>query len=268
MIIRQLLIYLLLVLPAWCEKVEETCSTKLSVVAFELQNGDREFTIEGGKRTLRASTSSVLEGVDYKGSRQLRLFRGSDDASIVASVRLPESSEETIVILLPGKTDGTYRALAVRASLKDFPRSSRLLYNLSTTSVRGQLGGMPFNLGSKANTYFMAEKGRVCLIKKRSSEMKALDAQPVRLEYQVADDWRILANTRWFHTPRQRHLIFVYYDGKSKNLILRGVTDTLRTEDDPAVLEKDDEKAPVGRKNIIKGHPILGGDDPEQADQK
>jgi len=190
---------------------------------------------------VRVSSNTLLPPIKYNGSRTLELMLPEIQAQkgksttyhTVARVKLLRGCKRTIVLLIPKKSNSslTYQAIAINGELKNFKAGSRKFINLSDFSIRGELGSIPFKRGSKKNLRFLCKAQTIKEIPQLDANAQVLASQPVILEYFGSQKkWNTLTSTRWFHTPTQRHLIFVYFDTKRRNLILRGISDTLSSD--------------------------------------
>lgn len=217
----------------------EDISTSLQVVSVNPLPGDEtvylmpEDTTETQKQLqIKVSSTSIPKPVDYKGGRKIILSTRQEDKDYqaAASVELPESCKQTIIVLFPAPEDAKlpYVAMAVDGSLSSFKAGTRLIVNMSTHVLRGEIGRQPFTRGDSDNLTFECDPGKSVNVPVLDPNAKALASQPVILEYKEKEEdktWKVLSSSRWFHTPDQRHLILVYDNEKSKAMSLRGLTD-------------------------------------------
>lgn len=217
----------------------------------EMQTPDKQAQV-------RASSSTLLPPVNYKGPSRLTLLIHTQEKGFqpVASAVLPSGSERTIVVLIPADEDSKmpFRALAMSGDLKNFKAGTRRLINLSNIPLRGEMGANPFKRGDAKNVRFVCKPQSSTDIPVLDAGAKVLASHPVILEYYGANKkWNILSSTRWFHTPTQRHLLFAFYEPKRKNLVLRGVSDTVAadTRDIAANRASDGEEDPEKREKRL-----------------
>ena len=55
-----------------------------------------------------------------------------------------------------------------------------------------------------------------------------MDSHYMKMEFAEsagAQNWQRLRESRWHHTPEQRHLIVLYYSQKASKIAIRGITD-------------------------------------------
>jgi len=262
---------------------DEQIQTLLQVISFKPVGGDNSFFLSTSpmkspekQAKVRVSSNTLLPPIQYKGPRTLSLMlldetnqknKGEKKAyRPMARVTLPRNCKRTIVLLIPGNKESKlpYRAIAMDGELKNFKAGSRRFINLSNFPVRGELGAIPFKRGSKKNLRFHCKAQQIKDIPQLDPSARVLASQPVILEYFGSQKkWNTLTSTRWFHTPTQRHLIFVYFDSQRRNLILRGISDTVAADTrdlpgnriDPSSEEKEnsDEQKKERRKRKEKG---------------
>ncbi len=254
------------------QAADEEVTTALQVVSFKPVGGGNFFYLQSKlmkspekQVKVRVSSNTLLPSIKYRGPRLLTLMSHLGDAGYqaVARVNLSTTHRRTIVVLFPSKKGSKlpFRAVAMNADLKGFKAGSRRLINLSKFPLRGEMGAKPFKRGSSKNVKFLCQPNKMVDVPVLDPNARVLASHPVILEYYGAQKkWNILSTSRWFHTPTQRHLIFVFYDAQRKNLILRGITDTVaadhrniegnRVEDSE---EKDDEAEKARRKKKAKG---------------
>lgn len=239
--------------------------TALQVVSFQKLGENNRFywkteVMESPDKQpqVKVSSNTLLPPVKYKGPSTLTLMLHIEGKGYqpVASVNLPASSSRTIVVLIPKlKTTAlSFRAIAMRGDLKNFKAGTRRLVNLSNIPLRGEMGANPFKRGAANNVRFGCRSQGMVDVPVLNANAKPLASQPVILEYYGADKkWRILSSTRWFHTPTQRHLIFVFHDPARKNLILRGISDTVAADTrDIAANKASEDEDPEERKKRLE----------------
>lgn len=179
------------------------------------------------------SSSTLLPPVEYQGPKMLTLMlhQGEEKGyQPVAKVNLPASAKQTIVVLIPTPKGSKLplRAIAMNAGLKSFKPGSRRVINLSKAPIRGEMGAKPFTRGGKKNVRFLCKPNKIVDVPALNNHAKVWASHPVILEYHGAHNkWHVLSSSRWFHTPSQRHLVFVYYDTVRSNIILRGISDSI-----------------------------------------
>lgn len=246
-------------------RAQDEVQKLLQVVSFKPVGGENAFfwqTEEMKKPDkqpqVRVSSNTLLDPVKYKGPRKLTLmlYTGESGYQPVAQVALPELGKRAIVVLLPSATESKlpYRAIAMNGDTDKFKPGTRRLLNLSNTLIRGEMGAKPFRRGDSKNIRFVCKPQKIVEVPVLNPKAKVLASQPAVLEYLSSKKkWNMLSSTRWFHTPTQRHLIFVYYDGARKNLILRGVSDTVAadTRDIAANRMSKEKEDPEARKARI-----------------
>lgn len=178
------------------------------------------------------SASTLLPPVKYQGPRKLTLMVDQGGYKPIAEVNLPASCKRTIVVLVPNPAGAAlpFFALAMNADPEFFQLGSRRLINLSKAPIRGEVGPQPFITGSKKNRRFLCKPGKIIDVPALDKNAKAWTGYPVILEYYANDKWNILSSSRWFHTPTQRHLVFVYYDTVRKGVMLRGISDSANSQ--------------------------------------
>ena len=113
----------------------------------------------------------------------------------VAKVTLPEGIRSAIILLHRAADDDApkFQSIVIDADTKKFPKGSRCLANTSNTSIRGVLGKMPLQRG---------------------------------IEFEHPENgWLPIAQTRWFHTPKIRHIMVVYRTPNSNRIRLHGILD-------------------------------------------
>lgn len=146
----------------------------------------------------------------------------------VAKVNLPASCKRTIVVLIPNPAEAElpFSALAMDADPLVFKLGTRRLINLSKAPIRGEIGAQPFVRGSDKNGRFVCQPGKIIDVPALDKNAKAWTSYPIILEYYGFEKWNTLSSTRWFYTPTQRHLVFVYYDTVRNSVVLRGISDS------------------------------------------
>ena len=222
--------------------VDDQVRTELQIVSVTPLGGDRFFywkteQMRGPDQQpkVRISSSLFFKPVTYRGPTTLTLLshQGEDVYKPMAQVRLRKGSKRTIVILLP-PTEGTklpYRAIAMNGDLDKFKAATRRVVNLSQFPIRGEMGNKPFKRGDPNNVKFLCKPQEAIDAPVLNPDAKVFASQPIILEYYGAQEkWNVLSSTRWFHTPTQRHLVFVFFDTTRKNLILRGISDTVAAD--------------------------------------
>ncbi len=251
---------------------QDLVSKSLQVVSFKPVGGENRFFWNSGEKQkdadlpeIRVSSNTLLPPVDYRGPKTLTLMHRADGGELLpaARVNLPERGRRTIVVLLPAQKEAKlpYRALALNGDLDVFKAGTRKVLNLSSYPVRGEMGANPFQRGSSKNVRFVCQAQKMVTVPVLNSQAKVLASQPVILEYYGANKkWNTLSSTRWFHTPTQRHLIFVFFDANRRNLILRGISDTVAADTrdiaaNRAPKQKEDEDARKGQTEKKKSGP-------------
>ena len=221
----------------------ESVQTLLQVVSFKPVGGGNFFYVHNevmkspeDQPKVRVSSNTLLPPVKYKGLKVLTLMRhlGEDGYQAIAQVNLSGSRQRTIVILFPAKKGSKlpFRAMAINGDLKSFKVGTRRVINFSKFPLRGEMGANPFKRGSSENVRFVCKPNKIVDVPVLNSNAPMLASQPIILEYYGAQKkWNVLSSTRWFHTPTQRHIVFVFYDSQRRNLILRGITDTVAVDD-------------------------------------
>lgn len=236
----------------------------LQVVSFKKLGDDNSFywkteTMKGAEEQpqVRASSNTLLPPVKYKGPGVLTLMSHVTEKEYkpLVSVKLP-SSKRAIVILIPNAKDSDmpFKAIALSGDLRDFKAGTRKIINLSPVALRGQMGSLPFVRNSKKNVSFVCKSNGMSVVPVLDPNAAVLASQPVIIEYLNADKkWRTLSSTRWFHTPTQRHLVFVFYDGGRKNLSIRGISETVAADDrDIAANRMSEEEDPEAKERRMQ----------------
>lgn len=284
-------------------KAGDEVSTSVQIVSLYPLEGDETVYLkaEGEAETqkqlqIKVSSSRLPEPINYKGGRKITLStqRADDDYQAVASLELPETNKQTIIVLYPASMDSavTYLAKIIDASWSDFKPGTRRIINFSKHAIRGEIGSQPFTRGAENNLTFQCEPQETADVPVIDSDAKVLASHPVILEYRVdqnpektdigedpkegknsgnaieevidkatekkpsAEDedekaqetskneapkvvdpaeikneqWRVLSSTRWFYTPEQRHLVFVYDDEGRKATVVRGISQSEPTK--------------------------------------
>lgn len=270
---KKLLIIVGLSLTSLCHYVhsaDEKISCRISVVSFQRvsSNQSKLFCVDASsseKKEVRVSSTTVLEPIEYSGLSRFSLCRktGGDYAPL-ANVTLPDGISRAIVVLTPLKGKKLpYLATVVNGSLKKFPAGSRLFINMTPVAVRGERGEKPFTRGSKKNHRFVSKPRSKQYLSPLNPDAKALASQPVILEFQNKDhSWSQLMESRWFYTPTQRHVAFVYYDKAQNRLKLKSIRDTVKADlrdiaaNRPSTAKGVDDKDRKSTKREL--HPIHG----------
>lgn len=174
------------------------------------------------------SASTLLPPVKYQGPRMLTLMVDQGGYKPIAKVKLPASCKRTIVVLVPNPAEAElpFAAIAMDADPEVFKLGSRRVINLSKVPIRGEIGAQPFVRGGQKNERFLCPPGKITDVPALDVNAKAWTNYPIILEYYGYDKWNILSSSRWFYTPSQRHLVFVYYDTERKSVVLRGISDS------------------------------------------
>jgi hypothetical protein len=232
----------ILILSSVSNAASNNVKRLLQVVSFKPIGGDNSLYWQTDKKKdpakedkVRVSSSTLLTAVEYEGPKSFTLMSkdSGSEYRAVANVQIPAQGKRVIVILFPASKDSQldYKAVAINGDENVFKAGTRNLFNLSKLPVRGELGAKPFRRGDSKNVRFTCNPQKVVEVPVLDENAKVLASQPVVMEYYGSNKkWNVLSSTRWFHTPTQRHLVFIYVDGERNNMILRGVSDTVAAD--------------------------------------
>lgn len=213
------------ILSAAGEKAEQI-TTKISVVTFVSLGDDynlhwkesAESAQSGGR--VWASASSVLSPVKYHGPRVLTLGRPKtigDEAvfDAFATVSLPQGSQVVIALLPKYKSDKSsakYSAIALNLDESKIATGSRYLINLTKVSIRGILGGVPFDSTDKDNRKFDIAPAKGIVLPPYDKNAAALTGNHVVMQFQslLTKEWEPMVSKRWFYLPKGKEIVFIY----------------------------------------------------------
>lgn len=191
---------------------------------------------EGIKKSERIpitlSSARLAPKTSYKGPREFFIFESavaSPEEEPTAKVTLPEGIHSAIILLYPtDEEDATtkFQSIAIDADAKTFPKGSRCFANTTNTSIRGELGKMPFQRGNENNIVFTCESGKTSVVPALDLNSAKHRGHPVILEFEHPENgWLPIAQTRWFHTPEIRHIMVVHRAQNSDRIQLHGILD-------------------------------------------
>ena len=198
------------------------------VIAFSLVPGLERLYFGKDKELLRLPTRNFSQSFKYNGSIPMIFFKkdkGTEEEDIytpVASIRIPESCKEAILVFLStsrkvaASTGKRFQILFIDGSQTQFPAGGRHFINLSSSNVMISIGEQKIQVRPKDSKTFLPasktlEAGRV----------------PVQVFFSQNNQWQLLSSTRWSMDPRVNTLVFIFEDPIRKRLSLRGITNRL-----------------------------------------
>lgn len=240
---------------ASAQEQSEYIKTKVSIVGHNLDKKHSAFYIGSKRVRVGVSYTIVNKPVSYEGSVNLGIYDRHtveyDDEGKelppITSCRLPQNQKEVILLIL-GQGKGNkkvYKTYPIPASLNKFPVGSKILINLTSVPIRGQIGKAPYKLNKPENIYFKlpAASKKKGLSTKYLEPMKGTrnEAFAVKLEYKDGDKWKNLKQTRWFETSFFRKIMFFFPTEDGKRVVMKNVSHKDRSKDEQ--YRSDDQEA-------------------------
>ena len=182
-------------------------------------------------KAVDVATANMLHGGSYHGRKTVVLSENKEGTKIVGKFELKSTNRSTLVLLVPQSTaeNYRYRCFTLSGDEQKMPRGSRFFINLSKVSVRGEWGKIPFERGSDANKRFVVAPLKTKIVSALDSNSVDQESQAAYMEFEYRGGWRPLFASRWFHTPTDRHFVFIIPGERSGKPRIKVVSEDMRS---------------------------------------
>ncbi|MBK1834254.1 hypothetical protein [Roseibacillus ishigakijimensis] len=139
-----------------------------------------------------------------------------DDKLVVGKTALPDNTQSVILILLPAKSEGggqKFHLLPIPDSLRDFPKGSFTVINLSPADLRITLEKSGFEIGSM----------KAKLIE--DPPVNARNASAMTAWSNVGGEWEKFSSSSWAHPGGKREIQIAYMNPRNQRLDIKGIKD-------------------------------------------
>lgn len=185
----------------WCDPQQE---------APALVHADPENTLQPlALAALRIQPPVLL----YPREGTIRLFH-ADDRSAACTVKIPSAVRRALMLLMPGETRRSLRAVLVDDAPGRVPDAGACVVNLSKVHIRLALGE------HRALIAPGADHPLAC-----PQERDDFNMAQVLFQFERDGSWRTASETRLRFAPGMRHLILAEHDARSGRPRVRTFTD-------------------------------------------
>ena len=205
-------------------------------ITWEGRLADVAFEGEEGVSRIDVNARRFTEPQTYVGPSLMRFFRlgeaSAEDGEAaripVGSVRLPEDSNQFLLIFLPHEGAGESRILAVPAGIPEFPPEYVKVWNLIDEEIFLQLNEERYRVRPRGDRLIYSEARGPENDESGLAFGRSID---VAMAYQAEGTRRQIYRSSWSMAANNRMLVFVYSRDESRPRV-KTITEFLRDRED------------------------------------